>query len=34
MKYVDYDRNVNHLGSSEIVNFKLYTFVLHKILRG
>jgi hypothetical protein len=27
MKYVDYDRNVNHLGSNEIVNFKIYTFV-------
>jgi hypothetical protein len=27
MKYVDYDRNVNHLGSSEQVSFKIYTFV-------
>lgn len=27
MKYVDYDRNVNHLGSNEIVNLKIYTFV-------
>ncbi len=28
MKYVDYDRNVNHLGSSELVHFKIYTMVL------
>jgi hypothetical protein len=28
MKYVDYDRNVNHLGSGELVNFKIYTQVL------
>jgi hypothetical protein len=27
MKYVDYDRNVNHLGSNEPVHFKIYTFV-------
>lgn len=28
MKYIDYDRNVKHLGSDEIINFKIYTFGL------
>jgi hypothetical protein len=26
MKYVDYDRNIKHLGSNEMVNFKIFTF--------
>ena len=25
MKYVDYERNIKHLGSDEIINFKIYT---------
>ena len=34
MKYVDYDRNVNHLGSNEQVNFKIYTFVIALFIQG
>jgi len=34
MKYVDYDRNVNYLGSSELINFKIYTFVSPFITQG
>ena len=26
MKYIDYDRNIKHLGSDETVNFKIYTY--------
>jgi len=26
MKYIDYDRNVKHLGAAENVNVKIFTF--------
>jgi hypothetical protein len=26
MKYIDYDRNIKHLGAAENVNVKVYTF--------
>jgi hypothetical protein len=26
MKYIDYDRNIKHLGTAESVNVKVYTF--------
>ena len=34
MKYIDYDRNVKHLGSKERITIKIFAFVKMAIIVG
>ena len=34
VKYVDYDRNVKHIGGAEQLNIKLFSYVLSNLYEG
>lgn len=34
VKYVDYDRNVKHIGGAEQLNIKLFSYVLSILFKG